>query len=176
MSERWCKGWGMNHNPFTGAVLWKILCLVLISVEHRIKIDRRSLFSVSITCLVLHLLTVLEHAISLWCYLLTNILNTSHILQSMKYYSNQPAEFIQTLHEYSKVVQKHIRGNIRWILPSFLWDILYFVNLISNAWVDDITNELYFAILKDEYLENKTRYQETKRVLTVFLQIIFDWD
>ena len=43
----------------------------------------------------------------------SRILNTSHILQSMKYYSNQPAEFIQTLHEYSKVVRKHIRGNIR---------------------------------------------------------------
>ena len=31
-------------------------------------------------------------------------------------------------------------------------------------------------VLKDEYLENKIRYQETKSVLTVFLQIIFDCD
>ena len=34
----------------------------------------------------------------------SRILNASYILQSKKYYSNYPAESIQTLHEYSKVV------------------------------------------------------------------------
>ena len=31
-----------------------------------------------------------------------------------------------------------------------------------------------FAILKDEYLENKTRYRETKSVLMVYFHIIID--
>ena len=34
----------------------------------------------------------------------SRIQNTSFILQSNEYYSNYPAESIQTLHEYSKVV------------------------------------------------------------------------
>ena len=45
----------------------------------------------------------------------SRIMNTSYILQSMKYHSNEPAEFIQILHEYSKVVVvvlKHIREKI----------------------------------------------------------------
>ena len=54
-------------------------------------------------------------------------MNTSYILQSMKYHSNEPAEFIQILHEYSKVVVvvlKHIREKIGWILPAF-WEIFF---------------------------------------------------
>ena len=31
-------------------------------------------------------------------------------------------------------------------------------------------------VLKDEYLQNKTRYQETKGVLMVYFQIIIDSD
>ena len=42
----------------------------------------------------------------------SQILNTSYILQSMKYYSNKPAEFIQILHDCTKVVYKHIREKI----------------------------------------------------------------
>ena len=34
----------------------------------------------------------------------SRILNTSYTLQSKKYYSNYPAESIQTLREYSNVV------------------------------------------------------------------------
>ena len=75
------------------------------------------------------------------CMIYSRILNTSYVWQSKKYYSNyEAAEFIQILPEYNKVVQEHIRGKIGWILPAFLRDILCFVNLISNAWVDDITN------------------------------------
>ena len=57
---------------FTGAVSWKVPCLVLISVEHRIKINRQSVFSFSITCLVLQIFTVLKYGNSLWCHLLTH--------------------------------------------------------------------------------------------------------
>ena len=53
-----------------GAVSGKILCLVLVSVDHRIKTDRQSVFSFSITCLVLQIFTVLIHANSLCCHLL----------------------------------------------------------------------------------------------------------
>ena len=31
-------------------------------------------------------------------------------------------------------------------------------------------------VLKDEYLENKTRYQEIKSILMVYFQIIIDWN
>ena len=57
---------------FKGAVSWKILRLVLISVEHRIKTDRQSVFSFSITCFFLQIFTVLKYANSLWCHLLTH--------------------------------------------------------------------------------------------------------
>ena len=60
---------------------------------------------------------------------------------------------------------------------AFLRDILCSVNIISNAGVDDITNySLSLLVSKDEYLESKTRYQETKCVLMVYFQIIFGYD
>ena len=45
---------------------------ISISVEHHIKIDRQSVFSFSITCLVLQIFTVLKYANSLRCHLLTH--------------------------------------------------------------------------------------------------------
>ena len=43
---------------------------------------------------------------------------------------------------------------------AFLRYILCLLNLLSNARVDDITKLIRFSllILKNEYLENKTRY------------------
>ena len=39
-----------------------------------------------------------------------------------------------------------------------------------------MTSQISFTlpVLKDEYLENKTRYQETKSVSMVYFQIIID--
>ena len=41
-----------------------------------------------------------------------------------------------------------------------------------------MTSQISFSlpVLKDEYLENKTRYWENEWVLMAYFQIIFDWD
>ena len=64
----------------------KSFFFVLISVEHHIEINRQSVFSFLITCLVLLIFTVLKHANSLWCHLLTELRSHSQIQRQTKHY------------------------------------------------------------------------------------------
>ena len=52
------------------------------------------------------------------------------------------------------------------------------VNLISNVWIDDNNDKsaLICVFYEDEYLQNKTKDQESERILIAYFQMIFDWD
>ena len=66
---------------------WKIVCLVLISVEHHIIIHRQGVFSSSITCIVLQIFTVLKYANSR-CRLLTHTKYKLYFTKQGILYSN----------------------------------------------------------------------------------------
>ena len=53
-------------------------------------------------------------------------------------------------------------------------DILCLENLTSNVWEHDIKIGFNLHVLKDEYLENTTRYHETESVFVVYFQMTFD--
>ena len=83
----------LEHRPlfvgkFKGVVLWKIVCLVLISVEYHIKINQQGVFRFSITCLVIQIFTVLKYTNIACDVIYSRILNTNYILESEKYLSN----------------------------------------------------------------------------------------
>ena len=65
-------GYVNGKSMIKGAVSWKIFCLVLISVEYHIRMDRHSVFNFLITFLVLQIFSVFKYANSLWCHLLTH--------------------------------------------------------------------------------------------------------
>ena len=52
------------------------------------------------------------------------------------------------------------------------------VNLISNVWIDDSNDKsaLICVFYEDEYLHDKTKDQESERILVAYFQMIFDWD
>ena len=125
----------------------EILCLVLISVERHIKINRDKMFL--ITCLVLQIFNVLRYANSLWCHLLTHTGWIQVVFYKARNIIRTNQQNLSKL--YTNIVMLCRRIFVEELdafcpPPFFLRDILCFVhvNLISNA-----KCTLYLSIILD---------------------------